>query len=228
MKRIHYLYTLGLLLALTTGFVACSDETAAGGETPRPVTVSLQIGAGQEALTKVKGDDNAVDGEFMHSLTVFVCNANNQIVKKLVIESLGDAADHTFDNIQLSKGNYAFYAFANCEKLSELEDILAKNVGDDMPNAIVDNSLEIANPHDGIAFPPTDDNYIPMSGKETKSISSDQSVTIEMIRMVSRIQVTVNDLQRERPDIGNDLTLHGVAKKRSNYLEMEQELQAMC
>ncbi len=214
MKRIHYLYTLGLLLALTTGFVACSDETAAGGETPRPVTVSLQIGAGQEALTKAEDeDDKAVDGEFMHTLTVFVCDASNQIVKKLEVESLSDVADHTFDNIQLSKGSYAFYAFANCEKLSELEDILAKNVGDDMPNAVVDNSLEIESPHDGIAFPLTDDNYIPMSGKETASISSDQSVTIEMIRMVSRIQVKVNNLQGGTPAIESDLTLHGVAKK---------------
>ncbi|WP_455640480.1 FimB/Mfa2 family fimbrial subunit [Parabacteroides sp.] len=214
MKRIHYLYTLGLLFALTTGFVACSDETAAGGETPRPVTVSLQIGAGQEALTKAEDeDDKAIDGEFMHTLTVFVCNANNQIVKKLEVESLSDVADHTFDNIQLSKGSYSFYAFANCEKLSELNDVLALSEGNTMSADVVNNTLTIDKPHEDLSFE-SGDNRIPMSGKTEKmQITSDQTVTIEMIRMVSRIQVTVNNLQGGTPTIGSDLTLHGVAKK---------------
>lgn len=215
MKRIHYLYTLGLLLALTTGFVSCSDETAAGGETPRPVTVSLQIGAGQEALTKAKynGDEYAEKGEFMHTLSVFVCDGDNKIVEKLKVYDLNDALEHTFENIKLpSGGSYTFYGFANCESLEELDDVLALDKGNKMQDDVVNNTLIIANPHEGLSFK-SEENRIPMSGKaEKKQITSDQTVTIEMIRMVSRIKVTVNNLQTKDLEINDDLKLHGVAQ----------------
>ena len=126
MKR--YIGWLGVLLALLGG-TACSGE---GGDMPDPTpdentlleSVRLRIGASGTVETRAYGGDkNAVEGEFIHTLRIFIVDANNTIERVIYANELLDgtaASDADAGNLTLftttvdiTPGRKTIYAFAN-------------------------------------------------------------------------------------------------------------------
>lgn len=206
MKRI--LYPLCSLLLLLAGLAACSQEE--GGALPEEgqATLSLQVGAAGSSLTKaVHGDEYAVEGEFMHALTVFVCRTSTgAIVKKFAADNLDDAANWTSGTFTLDAGNYSAYAFANCGELTAMNAVLALTEGETLPETVRNNTLTIADPASVAGSLTEGSIHIPMSGKteQTTVTASTKSIAIDLVRLTGK---TTIDLTNEED---NALTVQSV------------------
>ena len=208
MKTIkHFIYGFGLLL--TSVLVSCSDSEE---NIPVPegdnniCSLTIQLGAEGATETRVGGDDNATMGEFINTLWVFVVDASTKnIDAKFTLDdgtttSVTGAAEgsdgnilqwrHTVEGIPL--GKKIIYAFANMDEISEMEDVLAKGKGDTMEN--IDN-LVISDPASKVDI--DNGSYIPMSLKESVTITGDQTIYVELIRLVGRVDVTISNSKDE-------------------------------
>lgn len=216
MKTIkHFIYGFGLLL--TSVLVSCSDS-----EENMPVpegdnnTCSLTIQLGAEGATETRvvgGDDKAKTGEFINTLWVFVVDAeNNNIDAKFKLSdddtttSIENATGggnvlqwmHTVEGVPT--GEKIIYAFANMDNVSTTEttprqmlDILDGYYEDggtiDVENLVISDpagNVDIAN-----------GKYIPMSLKESVTITGDQTIYVELIRLVGRVDVTISNSKDE-------------------------------
>ena len=209
MKTIrHLIYGIGIFLA--SSFAACSDSEE---DIPVPhedetCTLTIQLGAEGTAETRVGGDDNAIAGEFINTLWVFVVNkADNNIDAKF---KLADGTMTSIDNATgggnvlqwmrteegVPTGEKIIYAFANMDNVSTTEtspqqmgtllDGYYANGG----TIDVDN-LVISDPATNINI--TEGKYIPMSLKESVTITGDQTIYVELIRLVGRVDVTIGN-----------------------------------
>ena len=214
MKTIRYfIYGLGLFLA--SGFAACSDSEE---DIPVPnkdetCTLTIQLGAEGTAETRVGGDANAKPGEFINTLWVFVVDAeDNNIDAKFKLSngtttSIENATTeggnvlqwmHTVEGVPT--GDKLIYAFANMDNVSttettsrEMSDILDGyyNNGGTID---VDN-LVISDPAGNVDI--DNGKYIPMSLKEQVTITGDQTIYVELIRLVGRVDVTISNSKDE-------------------------------
>ena len=167
-----YIGWLGILLALL-GWAACSEE---GGDTPDPTpddntlleSVRLRIGASGTVETRAYGgDENAVEGEFIHTLRIFIVDADNMIERVIYANELLDetaALDAAAGNLTLftttvdiTPGRKTIYAFANMEHANVVEpanttmaSILADMEEGDTWNATTMEAYAIADPASGI------------------------------------------------------------------------------
>ncbi|WP_289006331.1 hypothetical protein [uncultured Parabacteroides sp.] len=197
-----YLIRLSLSVCLLTAFAACSNETAVDGGDPdapgQPVTLSLQIGTEAEAPTVplTKADPRATDGEYIHSLVVLVTNTHD-VVEKVVPFTFtatetsqmetGDLESCTSRSFTLTTGAKRFYAFANYEGLSELNDIQNTQPGNQLalPSTVTWDKGQNWTPGD------VDDVFIPMTAlREVRISSSTKSVSIELVRLLSKLEVS--------------------------------------
>lgn len=214
MKKIRYfIYGCGLLLA--SAFAACSDSEE---DIPGPVegdtcSLTIQLGAEGTTETRVGGDDKAKTGEFINTLWVFVVDAeNNNIDAKFKLSdddtttSIENATGggnvlqwmHTVEGVPT--GEKIIYAFANMDNVSTTEttprqmlDILDGYYEDggtiDVENLVISDpagNVDIAN-----------GKYIPMSLKEQVTITGDQTIYVELVRLVSRVDVTIRKSKAE-------------------------------
>ena len=98
MMKNYYIYMYGFLLLLLGGLPACTKEI--GGDDSEIVTppdidenteleaVTIRIGAAETAETKaMHGDENAVEGEFIYSLHLFIVDDQNVITKHIAVTS---------------------------------------------------------------------------------------------------------------------------------------------
>lgn len=213
MKTIrHFIYGLGLFLA--SGFVACSDSEE---DVPVPnedetCTLTIQLGAEGTAETRVGGDDNAKPGEFINTLWVFIVDAtNNNIDAKF---KLSDGIPTSIENAEgdgnilqwmhtvegVPTGEKFIYAFANMDNVSttettsrEMSEIL-DGYYNDGGTIDVDN-LVISDPAGNVDI--DNGKYIPMSLKEQVTITGDQTIYVELIRLVGRVDVTISNSKDE-------------------------------
>ncbi len=183
MKYIIYLYLFSVALLLPT---ACSNEEEIGRATDRTTaTVTLSIGTGSN------DDGLTLEGERMHTLDVFLCTTTEEIVKEFHANGLGDATNWQSDPFTLDAGTYRLYAFANCEKITELESVISELSGQ-MPVDISSNQLSVEINGD-ILQGINDSKIIPMTGcsGDLQVTPSTKTLSVEVVRMVSRAKVRV-------------------------------------
>lgn len=131
----QYIGCFGVLLGLIC-LTACSEE--GGGTidpTPEPIpeedpmleSVRLSIGASGSVETRAYGgDENAVEGEFIHTLRVFIVNEGGVIEKAIMANDLLEADDKALaeagnltlftTTVDVEPGRKTIYAFANMNK----------------------------------------------------------------------------------------------------------------
>lgn len=209
MKTIkHFIYGFGLLL--TSVLVSCSDS-----EENMPVpegdnntcSLTIQLGAEGATETRVGGDNAAKEGEFINTLWVFVVDAESKSIeakfklsdgKTTSIENATGGGNvlqwmHTVEGVPT--GEKIIYAFANMDNVSTTE-TSPQQMGtllDDYANGgtiNVDN-LVISDPAASVDI--ANDKYIPMSLKESVTITGDQTIYVELIRLVGRVDVTISN-----------------------------------
>ena len=234
MKR--YIGWLGVLLALLGG-TACSGE---GGDMPDPTpdentlleSVRLRIGASGTVETRAYGGDkNAVEGEFIHTLRIFIVDANNTIERVIYANELLDgtaASDADAGNLTLftttvdiTPGRKTIYAFANMGHaevvgqgnttmdaiLAALEEGATWNT--ETMEALIADPASGINEHlseitsDGVTeWRPSKGYYIPMSVRQQVDLTTnEQNVEISLVRLVGKVRASLTNRQ------GNPVTV---------------------
>lgn len=209
-KSLPLLACLFLLLA----FGCTGSEQGGNGDPdlPEMVEVDLQVGVSdvsRSLQTKASNDDlKPLDGELIHSLVVFIVNESNIIEKKFLPEDLDESAEKgnltnwSSGTFTLTSGTKQIYAFANWESLENaLSTVIATAEGQSMPTL----PETVAYPTAG--FDPANRKYLPMSVSTTWTVSSSGKKSIELVRLVSRLQVkvtnaTTHNVQLDKLDIG--------------------------
>ena len=208
MKTIkHFIYGFGLLL--TSVLVSCSDS-----EENMPVpegdnntcSLTIQLGAEGATETRVGGDNAAKEGEFINTLWVFVVDAESKSIEAKF--KLSDGTRTSIENATgggnvlqwmrtvegVPTGEKIIYAFANMDAVSETgSNTNMKTLldGYDVGETISVDNLVISDPATNINI--TEDKYIPMSLKESVTITGDQTIYVELIRLVGRVDVTIDN-----------------------------------
>lgn len=225
MKKMKTYFASLVCLCLLLGILSsCTKEI--GGDDSEIVTppdidenteleaVTIRIGAAETAETKaMHGDKNAVEGEFIHSLHLFIVdNSADTIAKHITVtpdsedltpEQRAEAEDGNLPQysttIDILPGKYTFYAFANMEKAkTETEDtsvdelLSGKTEGSTwtgIDNLIINNPAASVNLAAG--------QYIPMSVKqENVNLTVDgQRVSLSLVRLVSKMKVSLHNTQ---------------------------------
>lgn len=202
----HYIFPLLLLLsAISLLFAACtSDDPASDGKTLHGL--SLQFG--QRAATAQGQDPNAMDGEFIHSLHVFVVDKATAKVEWAAHETFPNDADAAagnllekiYSNLSLQAGEKDIYAFANMENVYFTDDsqntidskLNAINVGDDESSLASLSSKTVNNPAAAVDI--KNKKFIPMSVRQSITLTtSNQSVRVEMQRLVVRVDLNITN-----------------------------------
>lgn len=186
------------------------DGGAQGGK--GPVAVKLSVTAGEPGDlngTRAAGDlVEGGDGEFMHTLRVYIVKLDAKPVTTVLDLSGEIAADFAqnplaesgnvkrwnFDDLSLAPGRYAVYAFANIEDYSGVFDSSTSNgtktaTGEEMlentfteNNELRDdnlNSYRLTNPAGAIAL--AKGKFIPMSARYEFTVSGDLNESGETV-----------------------------------------------
>lgn len=207
MKTIYYYicFVLGLV-----GFVACSEDNGEFPDVPdgELCSLTIQLGAANNQETRVGGDDNALEGEFINSLWVFITDDKGDVEKIL---TLSDGSTSTVDptvtaggNIlewrhtieDLPVGNKIIYAFANMEAVSTVEEnhnmsTLLSGIQEGNNLSTVVDRLVIDNPASTVNI--AEKRYIPMSLKEFVTVTGDQTIRVELVRLVGRVDIQLKN-----------------------------------
>lgn len=200
---------MGLLL---TG---CSDaqddiEQVIGDEGCR---VSIRVGASDNVETKAGNDDNALDHEFINELCVFVVDGEGKIEQKLVTtdgsatpsdEALktGDAYEWRSDKFVLPAGKKTIYAFANWSTVNDASwnAIINKSVGETLSDD--DLKITIDNPAGKVDLTSeTNKKFIPMSVKQEVNVTVDQTIRVELVRLVGRVNIQLKNAKASQVSV---------------------------
>ena len=199
---------MGLLL---TG---CSDaqddiEQVIGDEGCR---VSIRVGASDNVETKAGDDPNALAGEFINELCVFVVDDEGTIEQKFQASSTapngnftgepstGDAYEWQSNEFVLPAGKKTIYAFANWSTASDASwnaIINDKSVG----GTLNDNDLAITinNPAGKVDL--ANGKYIPMSVKQEVNVTVDQTIRVELVRLVGRVNIQLKNAKASQVSV---------------------------
>lgn len=189
---------LACLLAFLA-FGCVSGERGANGDPdlPEMVEVDLQVGVSDasKSLQTKASDDKALDGEQINSLVVFIVDASGKVEKKFqpnLAENeqakKGELTNWSSSSFEITSGVKRIYAFANWKSLND--ETLSKAIGtaEGQPMPMLPETVSY--PTDG--FDPQTGKYLPMSYFTTWTVSSGKK-TIELVRLVSRLQVKVTN-----------------------------------
>lgn len=207
MRTIYYYicFVLGLV-----GFVACSEDNGEFPDVPDGdlCSLTIQLGAANNQETRVGGDNNALEGEFINSLWVFITDDKGVVEKKL---TLSDGSTSTVDPTVTAGGNILewrhtiedlpvgekiIYAFANMEEVSPVNENQSMSAllggiseGNDLSSAV--DRLVINNPASTVNI--ASGQYIPMSLKEKVTVTGDQTIRVELVRLVGRVNIQLTN-----------------------------------
>lgn len=216
MKTIYYIcFVLGLV-----GFVACSEDNGEFPDVPdgELCSLTIQLGAANNQETRVGGDDNALDGEFINSLWVFITNDNGVVEKKLTLdEGSTSTVDptvtaggnilewrHTIEDLPV--GDKFIYAFANMEAVSTVKEnqnmsTLLSGISEGINLSTAVDGLVINNPASTVNI--ASGQYIPMSLKEKVTVTGDQTIRVELVRLVGRVDIQLTNDNLSEVKISN-------------------------
>ncbi len=218
---------MGCLLACVA-LMACTKEIAGEREDPgeeeRPgqveelEAVTIRIGAAETAETKaMHGDENAVEGEFIHTLHLFIVDESSTIEKHIVVTPESTDLDDTqkeqaesgnlpqyTTTVDLMPGKKTMYAFANMKNAMTATDnqnmetyLSGLHEGEEWKDI---QSTVIQNPAEKVDIASA--KYIPMSVRQEVDLTTDgQRVTLSLVRMVAKVRATLTNQQ------GKDVTL---------------------
>ena len=215
MKTIYYYicFVLGLV-----GFVACSEDNGEFPDVPdgELCSLTIQLGAANNQETKVGGDDNALDGEFINTLWVFITDDNGVVEKKLTLAegststvSPSTAAGgnilewrHTIEDLPV--GEKFIYAFANMEAVSTVEEnqnmsTLLSGIQESANLSTAVDGLVINNPASTVNI--ASGQYIPMSLKEKVTVTGDQTIRVELVRLVGRVNIQLKNAKASQVSV---------------------------
>jgi len=175
MRLLTIIYTCVVAIC----FVACSGDEYIDEQTEgRKVNVTLRLSVDNNTTTRAWQDENAKTGgsEMMRNWTVVVVNSSGT-VEKIVSQTPVEGKEE-IDNIaeiSLTTGQKTFYSFANID---------ISSWGITEKNAMPDLSTKEYTIDNG-SIPATG---IPMSNKQTITISEDGSVDLIVVRMLAKMK----------------------------------------
>lgn len=206
----YYIQMMCLMGLLLTG---CSDaqddiEQVIGDEGCR---VSIRVGASDNVETKAGDDPNALAGEFINELCVFVVDDQGSIEQKFQASSTdangtfsgnpstGDAYEWRSDEFVLPAGKKTIYAFANWSTASDdsWNAIINKSVGETLEDT--DLGITINNPAGSVDL--ANGKYIPMSVKQEVNVTVDQTIRVELVRLVGRVNIQLKNAKASQVSV---------------------------
>lgn len=226
----HSIFTLMALLTMLCTCAACSSSSDDPQVTNGPLTgITLQFGPSDAATTRSYGDDpNALEHEFINSLTVVVVNSSGQVELLLTPTAAelgseateGNLIEKTFSNLSLTAGQKTIYAFANLDRLKDINGVsLSTHLAGITQGSVFPTSIDdivVSDPAATVNF--DEGGYLPMAVKQNVSINTNgQTVRIEMVRLVSRISLTVRNNKTETPLTLSSLTVGNFATQVSLF-----------
>ncbi len=172
-----------------------------------PVRVRLHVSADLlgDLNASRASDPYAEQGEFMNTLCVLVVDAEGTIESKFGPDILdtyadartGDLTDWTSEELTLEEGEKTIYAFANWNNTGSEQwaALIEKGVGE----SISDEDLHFIVEDPAAKVDIENGSYIPMSGKETVTLSmsadlnhSDQLISVGLDRLVGKVSIAVS------------------------------------
>ncbi len=256
MKQLHLIniYSVAAAFCLcAAALVSCTDDAVC--ESGDPVTANIQLfisANGLGDLNATRGDDEeetitmeaGEDGEFIHSLCVFIVNESDEIEYKFLSTSStdytgnsnasaatnGNLRSHSIDlsGASLTTGKKTIYAFANWEYAGSdaWTTIINKSVNgtleaSELTFCVEDpaNTIDLdGSNHSGTKC------YIPMSGKTTANISNDlnyssQLISLGLDRLVSKVRIYGKPTTEQDVEI-ESLTFSGAATNVPLFSDM--------
>lgn len=165
--------------------------------------VSIRVGASDNVETKAGDDPNALAGEFINELCVFVVDDQGTIEQKFQASltapngkftgepSTGDAYEWRSDEFVLPAGKKIIYAFANWNTVNDVSwnAIINKSVGETLRDD--DLKITIDNPAGSVNL--AKGQYIPMSVKQEVNVTVDQTIRVELVRLVGRVNIQLKN-----------------------------------
>lgn len=225
MKRNHtYIFfskTLPFLLFLFL-FAACSQEEGNVTDDGTPRKMTLAIGAeGTDRVRAYGGDRDAKEGEFIHSLHVFVVDASTKTVEwtdYFVDDGNDGNLLQKVYSIPLPPGLKYVYAFANMDEHQLVSAINGEtSVKTILAGITVETSAdiletledaEVDNPAAKVDL--ENKKFIPMCTKQPISFGTNNQVArVEMVRLVSRIDLTLSNTEGISDVVIKGITLTG-------------------
>lgn len=199
--------------------------------------VTIQFGPEGTVETRAfNGDNNAREHEFMNSLIAFIVDAEGKI--EMVINATDSASFKEALNrdgagnvarysttVDLKPGTKTIYAFANMDKVHPIGDnqtsflrtlkAISEREDKEWDNADVDDVI-LKDPAATVNF--EEGGFIPMSvvRRDVNLTVSGQQVNIELVRLVSRVDITLQNQQGAEVTV-SDLTMSDFADRVSLF-----------
>ncbi len=197
MRLLTIIYTCVVAIC----FAACSGDEYIDEQTEgRKVNVTLRLSVDNNTTTRAWQDTNAEtynNSEMMHNWTVVVVNSSGT-VEKIVSQTPVEGKEE-IDNIaeiSLTTGQKTFYSFANIDKSVITEwGITDKNAMPDLSTkeyTIENGSISVTG--------------IPMSNKQTITISQNGTVDLIVVRMLAKMKFQFTNVTEAAIKI-NSITL---------------------
>lgn len=218
----NFKYILSLFLFLFTGLLfSCSEDSDVPdrGQEDDLCPVVIQIGSSESSQTRAFLANDFEDHEYIHSLCVFLVNAETNLIEEKWMledgtsepggtetEKAGNITKWTSPEVLVSAGPKVIYAFANWktaenETWTEWTEIINRGENKTLTQEEL-NNIVLDDPASKINF--GEGKYIPMSLSYPFTLSaSTGSIEVWLVRLVSRIDVTVTNNSDE------DVTLAG-------------------
>lgn len=198
---------------------ACSDGEGGGPEVTETrfarLTITLASAeSSKPAYTKATEEEIRTFENKVSDYHIIVVDAATEQVEEVISGTRNFVESYTEESIKLPIGkSYSFYALANLDGLANksaitpvLNALKGKKFGDDSFRKTAATLKEMT------AYAPGGTTYIPMSSYKSTAIVSenedDNKVTVELIRLIGKISVTVtnatqNDVTVESLTMGN-------------------------
>lgn len=213
MKRIvRHTYLWILFAAVTMVMAACSSDsesTSSDLEGTAQVRLHVTADVATRARTVDWNDENAQDEEMMNIWVVVITSSSDEVEK--VIACKPTSTEREIDPIEtLPLGTHNFYSFANMSvaKVADLLDIsitmptMSENdvayEATAASGTVNANKNVTVNGNGFAAFTSTDDNGfgsygIPMSNKQTATITSNTTMDLIVVRMLAKMTISVKN-----------------------------------
>lgn len=213
MKRIvRHTYLWILFAAVTMVMAACSSDsesTSSDLEGTAQVRLHVTADVATRARTVDWNDENAQDEEMMNIWVVVITNSSDEVEK--VIACKPTSTEREIDPIEtLPLGTHNFYSFANMS-VAKVADLLGISIT--MPTMSENDVAYEATAASGTvnadknvtvngngfaAFTSTDNNGfgsygIPMSNKQTATITSNTTMDLIVVRMLAKMTISVKN-----------------------------------
>lgn len=231
-KHLLRLVLTALPLACVAALASCGFEDEADGcPDNEPATVQISVSAGEIGDlngTRVGGDENADQHEFMHSLYVYIVDGNGNIAQSFENPiatgydeaETGDLVEWTSEPFELNPGTYTIYAFANFEghtgiiddnQAVQNADYFITSCFGENKNLDALDQFRLIDPAGKIKLTAGDGQavFIPMSAKEQVQVTPTTTMlSVDLVRLVSKVKLTMP---------ADDITQDAASLTFSNY-----------